>query len=167
MNGVAVLLGILWALLFDRVSPTNVVLGFVVARVVLAALRSAPADDAHRAGEAPARRGARGPRRLALFLWLCLYFFWELILANLAVLQIVLRPRLDIRPGLIAYPLRLRSPLGITALANMITLTPGTITADVAPDGRTLYIHSIDSSSEEAVVGVPRRFEDLLLEVLE
>lgn len=172
-NVAAALLGLLWALLFDGLSPVNVALGFIVARVALGALRLGSEDRVEAPGALgdapppPPREAVATPRRIALGAWLVTYFLWELILANLGVLRIVLSRRLDIRPGIVAYPLRLRTPFGITCLANMITLTPGTITADVDEAGRTLYIHSIDARSDEAVVGVPRRFEDLLLEVIE
>ena len=55
----------------------------------------------------------------------------------------------------------------ITLLANMITLTPGTLSVDVSADRRTLYIHAIDVASKEALIGdIAAGFETKILGVL-
>jgi multicomponent Na+:H+ antiporter subunit E len=61
-------------------------------------------------------------RKFVSAVLLLLSFVRELLLSNLAVAKIVIMPKLDIRPGVVAYPLRLRSELAITWLANLITL---------------------------------------------
>lgn len=96
-----------------------------------------------------------------------LYFIWELLKANWAVGLMVMNPKVKLTPGILAMPLRLDEPGRIALLANMITLTPGTITIDVAKDYNTLYIHCIDASDPEGVLASCRRFEDLIMEVLE
>lgn len=95
-------------------------------------------------------------------------FLVELVKANIQVVYLALHPKMPIRPGIIALAIRHRSPLGTTLLANSITLTPGTLTMDVTPDGRTLYIHALDVSEPEAVrEGIRRGLEDYTLEVAE
>ena len=87
-------------------------------------------------------------------------FVYALVVANLAVARTVLSPSLDIRPGVVAFPTTLSSDLAITTLANMITLTPGTLTVDVSEDRRTLFIHTLNIvSSEEVVASIRRTFE--------
>ncbi|MFQ5989937.1 MAG: Na+/H+ antiporter subunit E [Candidatus Methylomirabilales bacterium] len=93
-------------------------------------------------------------------------FLYELIKANLQVAYLALHPKMPIRPGIIAFPTRHQSPLGATLLANSITLTPGTLTIDVSPDGRILYIHTLDiAHPDEVREGISRGLEDYTLEV--
>jgi multisubunit Na+/H+ antiporter MnhE subunit len=80
-----------------------------------------------------------------------LVFVREVIVANIQVAWIVIRPRLRIQPAAIRLPIELRDDVSITALANMITLTPGTWTIDVAPDRSALYVHCLSAPDVEAV----------------
>lgn len=76
-----------------------------------------------------------------------LYSVWLLraiAIANWQVARIVLDPRLPIAPGFCRIPTRLRSDLGVTLLANSITLTPGTITVEAAEGGRNeMLVHAL------------------------
>jgi multicomponent Na+:H+ antiporter subunit E len=71
-----------------------------------------------------------------------LFFVRELIKANLQVAYTVVRPG-SLRPGVIAVPLEARTDSEITLLANLITLTPGTLSLDVSTDRRVLYVHAM------------------------
>lgn len=98
-----------------------------------------------------------------------LFFLWELILANLRVAYDVATPRHHSRPGVIAIPLDAKTDLEITLLANLITLTPGTLSLDVSADRRFLYIHAmyIDNDDIDAVRRkLKNGFERRVLEVL-
>jgi multicomponent Na+:H+ antiporter subunit E len=80
-------------------------------------------------------------------LYLIRYFFIflrELTLATWAVTKLVLTPSPRLRPGFVAFPMETRSDLEITALANSITLTPGTISVHVERGQGVLVIHAID-----------------------
>jgi multicomponent Na+:H+ antiporter subunit E len=88
-------------------------------------------------------------RKVSLGLRLLGFFIKELLVANWAVVKQVLSPRLDIRAGIIAYPLELQNDILITLLANMITLTPGTLSVEVSPDRRFLFIHILDIADIE------------------
>lgn len=89
-------------------------------------------------------------RLLLLIFYCCVIFLWELIKANLSMAGIVLSPNLkNYQAGIIRIPgsPKIRSEYGLAMVANSITLTPGTITMDVAEDeaGETYYyIHWID-----------------------
>lgn len=101
------------------------------------------------------------------WLSLILLFVRELILSTLRVAWLVLQPKLTIRPAIIAYPLTVTSDAQITLLANLITLTPGTLSVDVSDDRRTLFIHAIDVPSKEALIGdIAGGFETRILGVL-
>jgi multicomponent Na+:H+ antiporter subunit E len=97
-------------------------------------------------------------------LWL---FLKELILSALKVAWLVLQPKPRLRPAIIAYPLTVTTDAQITLLANMITLTPGTLSIDVSEDRKTLFIHAIDIESKEALIGdIAAGFETKILRVL-
>ncbi|MBN1220685.1 MAG: Na+/H+ antiporter subunit E [Anaerolineae bacterium] len=71
------------------------------------------------------------------------FFIWELILANLRVAYDVVTPRHYMRPGVVAIPLDVTSDAEIVLLANLITLTPGTLSLDISDDRHTLYVHAM------------------------
>lgn len=101
------------------------------------------------------------------WLWLLVLFARELILSALRVAWIVLQPQLKIRPAIIAYPLTVTTDAQITLLANLITLTPGTLSVDVSADRRTLFIHAIDMGSREQLIGdIAGGFETRIMAVL-
>ncbi|MDD5831960.1 MAG: Na+/H+ antiporter subunit E [Clostridiales bacterium] len=95
------------------------------------------------------------PRRLGAFLVYCLIIFpVELIRANVDMAFRALSPKLRIDPGIVKIPVGLSSEYGQAMLADSITLTPGTITMDVAEDTEDdnktyFYIHWIDASAED------------------
>ncbi|WP_297068891.1 Na+/H+ antiporter subunit E [Thermococcus sp.] len=81
------------------------------------------------------------PRKIAYAAAYLPYFLWAMIMANLDVAYRVLHPRRPIRPGIVHCKTILNTDAGKLALANSITLTPGTITLDV--DGDNYFIHWI------------------------
>jgi multicomponent Na+:H+ antiporter subunit E len=94
--------------------------------------------------------------------------FW-CIVANLDVAYRVLHPNLPIRPGIVKVKTKLRSKSGLTALANSITLTPGTMSVEIDPEGY-LYIHWIYIKAddiEKATEIIVRRFEKILERIFE
>lgn len=103
-------------------------------------------------------------------LWACvklaLIFLKELILSNISVALLVLKPKLDIQPMIFAMPTVLEKDWQITLLSSLITLTPGTIVVHVSDDQRTLYVHAIDVDDvEEAISAIKQSFEKAILEV--
>lgn len=111
------------------------------------------------------------PRRYLVFLFVYLpLFLWEVFKANLDVAYRVACPRMPIHPGIVAVRTRLVSDVGLTFLANSITLTPGTMTVDIDRDQGLLYIHWIDVKSEdveEASRRVVGRFEPIIARIFE
>ena len=81
--------------------------------------------------------------RFFRFIGFFFFFLWELLLANLRVAYEVLTPGYQMRAAIIAIPLDAESDMEITVLANLITLTPGTLSLDVSADRKTLYIHAM------------------------
>jgi multicomponent Na+:H+ antiporter subunit E len=85
------------------------------------------------------------------WLWLAVLFLRELLLSAIDVMRATLAPRIEVRPGIVAVPLRLRSAAGVTLLADMVTLTPGTTSLHVSPDRTILYVHAMDAADPDAV----------------
>jgi multicomponent Na+:H+ antiporter subunit E len=102
-------------------------------------------------------------RKVGMGFRLLVFFLKELLVANWAVTKLVLAPRRRVRAGIIAYPLELQNDTLITLLANMITLTPGTLSVEVAPDRRFLFIHVLDiADTEEEKRKIKEGFERYL-----
>jgi multicomponent Na+:H+ antiporter subunit E len=94
-------------------------------------------------------------------------FARELLTANVDVAMRVLAPSMPIHPGVIEVPLRVRSDLGITTIANSITLTPGTLTMDYDAETNSLYVHSIDARDRDAILDPIRTWEDYALVIFD
>lgn len=91
-------------------------------------------------------------RRVLGFFIFCAVFVRELILANLILARaVVFRPLREIKADFVTLPVAGLSPLEIYLLAQCITLTPGTTTVEVAPDGSELLIHAFDAADPQAV----------------
>jgi multicomponent Na+:H+ antiporter subunit E len=96
-----------------------------------------------------------------------LFYVWELILANLRVAYDVLTPKPRIRPGVLAIPLQAKTDAEITMLANLITLTPGSVSLDVSSDRRFLYLHAMYIADVEKYrESIKEQMERRVLEVL-
>jgi len=101
-------------------------------------------------------------------LTLALFFVRELVKANLRVAYDVLTPGFQLRPGVVALPLEAQSDIEITLLANMITLTPGTLSLDVSADRSVLYLHAmyLDEDVDAFRRKIKDGFERRILEVV-
>jgi len=118
------------------------------------------------------------PKEYQLFIspvrifWLVVYipvFFYYVFKANLDVVYRALHPAMPIKPGIVKIKTSLKTESAITALANSITLTPGTLTVDLTDDG-FLYIHWINVKSDDiegATNFIARRFEWFLARIFE
>lgn len=109
------------------------------------------------------------PSRIAIrplgVLLLVLLFFKELALSAFKVAVLVTRPRMDLKPGIFAFPLKVDRDFEITLLANLITLTPGTLSVDVSEDRRVLYVHALDCADPDATIrDIANGFEAKILE---
>jgi len=125
-----VLLALAWAALWGF-SAGSLAIGFLLGYVMMALVRRtfAPTSYFVKVGQ------------LVRFTF---YFMLELIAANLQIARLVLTPRLAITPGIVALPLTARTDLEITLVANLFSLTPGTLSLEVSHDRRILYIHGMD-----------------------
>lgn len=125
-----ILLALLWGAVNGTFGATVLLAGFVLGYLVLLLARPAFGASAYYSG---LWRGAG----------FALFYVWELVLSSVRVAFDVLTPRLRAVPGIVAVPLDARTDAEITVLANLISLTPGTLSLVVSPDRRTLYVHAM------------------------
>ncbi|MBP1843828.1 multicomponent Na+:H+ antiporter subunit E [Rhizobium petrolearium] len=135
----SLVLAIIWAAITGSATLHNLIFGFVLSTLSLWVVRE--------------QMSARGYwRRLGRILSLLLLFFKELALSAWKVAVLVVSPRMDLKPGIFAFPLTVDRDFEITLLANLITLTPGTLSVDVSEDRKILFVHAIDCSDTDATV---------------
>lgn len=133
-----ILLAVVWAAITGSFAPQNLAFGFAVGFLVMFFGRRVIGSANY------------GPRLLRA-ISLALYFLWQLVLSNVRVAYDVLRPNLTLRPGVIAIPLDAYTDAEIVLLANLITITPGSLSLDVSADRQTLYLHVMHFDDPEEV----------------
>jgi multicomponent Na+:H+ antiporter subunit E len=148
------LLALLWAAVVGSVDTAQLAVGFVVGYGVL-----------WLAG--PVLGPTRYFGKLLSTVGFLVFFVYELVLANLRVAWDVLTPRARRRPGVIAVSLEQASDTEITVLANLVTLTPGSLSLDVAPDRSRLFVHAMFVDDPDALkTEIKHGFERRVLELL-
>ncbi len=92
---------------------------------------------------------------------------YDIISANMQVARWVLGSNRHLQPAFMELELALESPLAISVLASTISLTPGTVSCDVAMDRKVLLIHSLHVDDPQAALKeIHERYEKRLLEIL-
>lgn len=87
---------------------------------------------------------------------------------NVARIVLGLTGKREIRSGFVDIPMQLRDPHGLATLAAIVTSTPGTVWANLSPDGATLTLHVLDLTDEETWRRIIKeRYETLLMEIFE
>ncbi len=145
--GLTVLLVAMWMVMVGEVSFGALFLGLVVGIVV--PIFTAPWW--------PGRPRVR-------FIPAAAYFgivLWDIVVANFEVAAIILfKPNRDLRPAWLTIPLELTTPEAITVFAGTISLTPGTVSADVSACGKYLLVHALHAPDPAAEVAkVKARYE--------
>ena len=149
-----IFLAFVWAAVTGRFNLSNVVVGIVLGYAVLFVVQ-------------PLMGPSNYFRRIHQAIAFAFFYVWQLVMANLRVAADVMTPGAHARPGVLAIPLEAKSDAEITMLANLITLTPGSVSLDVSSDRRFLYLHAmyiddVDQYRED----VKTSFERRVLEVL-
>jgi len=93
-------------------------------------------------------------------------FAFDLVAASLAVARIVVAPRRQNRPAIVAVPVDARTEWGVALFAYLVSLTPGSTCLHVADDRRTLYVHFLDAPDPEArAAGIKALFERRIVQL--
>jgi multicomponent K+:H+ antiporter subunit E len=150
------LLVAVWQMLVNYVSLGTIVFGLILGIVI--PLVTAPYW--------PDRPRLKNPVMIIEFI---LVVLWDIVVANVIVAKTILFTRnADMRPTWITVPLDLHSPEAITVLAGTITMTPGTVSSDIAADGRSLLVHCLNAADPDAVRDeIKQRYERRLKEIFE
>ncbi|MEE1130306.1 MAG: Na+/H+ antiporter subunit E [Caryophanon sp.] len=105
-------------------------------------------------------------RRVWCMISLIWLFIAELLSSSVSVMRQVVTPNLNIKPGIFTYETSLTSDWEITALALLLTLTPGSVVMEVSEEGNVFYIHAMDmEETKDQVLRSIARFERAILEV--
>lgn len=131
-----ILMALTWAAITGSFTLANIVFGFLLGAGALYLIRE-------QTGSAGYLSRARRVLSLAVL------FVYELVLSAWRVALLVMSRKPELKPGILAYPLKVDRDAEITLLANLITLTPGTLSVDVSDDRRTLYVHALDCSDPD------------------
>lgn len=152
--GFNLLLALVWASLTGSLLATNLLIGFLLGYGLLAlSMRIDPAV-------------ARYVRRLPQAIGFLAYYLEQVWRSNLRVAYDVLSPRPRIAPAIVELPLTATADGEITALANLISLTPGTLSLKVSDDRRSLFVHVMYLDDEAAAIAEMKGLEHRILELL-
>lgn len=147
-------LAFLWSVLHGEVNDTNLIIGFVVGYIILGTIRLNNETTSYFT-------------KVSQVVRFVLVFLKELLVSSIRVAYDVVTPTAHAKPGVIAVPIEAETDAEIAMLANVISLTPGTLSLDVSEDRKTLYIHAMfidnpDDIRREIKDGLEKR----LLEVM-
>ncbi len=149
-----IMLALAWAGLNREITMFNLLVGFGIGYLILFVVRAVIGPSAYFT-------------KVRKFIDLACFFAYELVLANLRIAYEVMTPTLRMKPGVIAIPLDAKTDAEIILLANLITLTPGTLSLDVSSDRRVLYIHAMYVDNVESLRhSIKSGFERKVLELL-
>jgi multicomponent Na+:H+ antiporter subunit E len=126
------ILALIWVAMTGSVTTLNFLFGFMLGAAALWLVRDR-------------LKSRRYFERLSSWLALMFVFVTELIKSTWSVVKLAWTPGQPYSTGFIAIPLHVKTDVEITLLANLITLTPGTLSVDVSSDRSTLYIHALDA----------------------
>lgn len=148
------LLAIVWVLLQNEITAGMAVFGLILGIII-------PRATAVWWPDSP--RGFRMGKMISY----SLLVMWDILVANVQVAWIVLtRSNASLRPAWVVVPLDLKKPEAISVLAGTITLTPGTVSADLSDNGHSLLVHALDAPDPDAVRDeIKDRYERRLKEI--
>jgi multicomponent Na+:H+ antiporter subunit E len=135
--------------------PTYLLFGYVLGYIILWLFQKSPGSQKYF-------------KEVPLVIEFVLFFLWEIFVSNVRLTITILSPNPRLRPAVIAVPLDLKSEIGIVMLANMITLTPGTLSLDISSSRKTLYVHVFDlDDPEDFIYKIKNNFERRVMEIVE
>ncbi len=151
--GLSSFLLVLWLLLNNSAAPGHLVLGALLGVLIPLFTRRFW----------PERLGLARPGLMLRFSGRVL---WDIIVANFAVARVVLGPRSAIRPAFLRVPLDIHDDFPVTVLASVVSLTPGTVSADIDAERRYLLVHALSVSDTEALAqDIKARYEAPIKEI--
>jgi multicomponent K+:H+ antiporter subunit E len=147
-------LALVWVALVNEVSAGSLAMGVILG--ILLPIATSPFW--------PDRPRLKRPLKALNYLMVAL---WDIVVANIQVARLILFvPNDRLRSRYVVIPLELDAPEAITVLAGTITMTPGTLSAELSADGRALLVHGLDVPEPDALVAeIKTRYEARLAEI--
>ncbi|WP_374604118.1 Na+/H+ antiporter subunit E [Arenimonas sp.] len=144
---------VVWLLLVATTDLAHVLLAAVLAVLLPLVAQRLREDTAHM-------------RRPGVAIRLVMVVLWDIVLSNIEVARRILGRESKMRPGFVWIPLDITNPHGISALAGIITMTPGTVSSELSPDQRHLLVHFLHlEDAGAAIAQIKTRYETPLREV--
>lgn len=149
----SLLLLLLWLLLNDSLAPGQILLGGALGLLIPLFTKRFWPEQAYLHHPVLAAR-------------LICIVVWDIVVANFQVARTVLGPRGEIKPAFVQIPLEVKGELGVTALASVISLTPGTVSAEVDAERRFLLVHALSEESPDQLIRqIKTRYEAPIKEI--
>ncbi len=149
----ALILWLIWLLLNNTVSAGHMVLGFIIATLI----------PFFTSGFWPEKICIKNPLTLLKFLAVVL---WDIVIANMIVAKLILGRNDKLQPAFFSIELDIQTPIGISLLANTISLTPGTVSCDLSEDRRRLLVHALHVDDiPDTIKHIKQRYEAPLKKV--
>jgi multicomponent K+:H+ antiporter subunit E len=151
----SLLLFIVWLLLNNTIAPGHLVLAAFLA-VVIPLLTSGMQDP---------QPSFSKPLVIIRYI---LRVAGDIIVANFEVALLVVGPAKKLSPAFVAIPIEIQHELPITILASTVSLTPGTVSAEISEDKQWLYVHVLHlTNKDELIASIKQRYEQPLMEIFE
>ncbi|GGF07371.1 Na(+)/H(+) antiporter subunit E [Halobacillus andaensis] len=148
-----IIIAVMWMFLSETYNFTSFLVGYIIGILMLFVLQRFIPDTFY-------------IKRVFSVIKLIMLFVRELLLSNIDIVKLAYKPKLDIQPGIFALPIDLKSNWEITLLANLISLTPGTLSLEVSEDYSKIYIHAMDIPDvEQSIKDIKETFEKAIMEV--
>ncbi len=148
------LIAMVWMLLHDEWSTLTFAIGFLLGFLIIYSFRRFFPTPFY-------------GRKLWAILKLIYLFGIDLILSSVVVIGQVIRPRLNIQPGIFKMETKLKTEWELAMLVNLLTLTPGSVVMEIAPEEGMLYVHTMDlKTNEQSVRKTKNKLEDVIIEVM-
>ena len=149
----SILLFATWLLLSADLSLAHIVLAAILALVIPYVCRS------FLAGLPPIKSLGAAVRLLFVVTY-------DIVVANVVVARLILGSPKKLRPLFVEMPIALTEPMSISLLASIITMTPGTVSAELTDDNRLLIIHALDCADPSGLIAdIQTRYEKPLMEI--
>lgn len=144
---------VVWLLLVNSLAPAHLLTAAILGLLLPSIAQRLRSEHA----------GLRKPRIAARLAGIVL---WDIIMSNIEVARRILGPESALTPAFVWVPLDLTNSHAITTLAGIITMTPGTLSADLTEDRKFLLVHCFNLADAEAqILQIKQRYENPLREI--
>lgn len=149
-----ILLAAIWMMLHDTWSMLTFVIGYLLGAFILFGIRRFFPTPFY-------------GRKFWFMIKLAWLFTIELLVSSVVAIGQIIRPRLNIQPGIFRMKTRMKTEWELSLLANLMTLTPGSVVLEIAPEDGILYVHAMDvPRMKKGIIRTKDKLEDAIIEVM-